>query len=309
MEYDVVRALRTLGHEVSVLGVGTDLGAVRQAISEFKPEIAFNLLEAFDGIVTWDHNVVAFLELSRVPYSGCNARGLLLARDKALAKRLLTFHRIATPDFAVFTRGRVIRRPKRLAFPLIVKSLTLDASIGISQASVVDDEARLQERVRFIHESTETDAIVEQYVEGRELYVGVLGNHRLRVLPTWELSFQHMPDDARKIATERVKWSLSYQKKHGIVSAKATDLDPALTRRIESICRRVHRSLMLSGYVRIDLRLTAAGQIYVMEANPNPQLARDEDYARSAARAGIGYKALIARILSLGLSWEPGWLG
>jgi D-alanine-D-alanine ligase len=196
-----------------------------------------------------------------------------------------------------------------LAFPLIVKSLTLDASIGISQASVVDDEARLEERVRFVHESTGTDAIVEQYIDGRELYVGILGNHRLRVLPTWELSFQHMAEDARKIATEHVKWSLSYQKKHGIVSAEATDLDPALERRIVSICRRVHRSLMLSGYVRIDLRLTEAGQIYVMEANPNPHLAKDEDYARSAARAGLGYETLVARILSLGLRWEPGWLG
>jgi D-alanine-D-alanine ligase len=308
-EYDVVRALRSLGHEVSILGVGSDLGAVRLAIQEFKPDIAFNLLECFDGVATWDHNVVAFLELSRLPYSGCNARGLLLARDKALAKKLLAFHRVATPDFAVCLRGRAVRRPKRLAFPLIVKSLTLDASIGISQASVVDDEARLEERVRFVHESTGTDAIVEQYIEGRELYVGILGNHSLRALPTWELSFEHMPEDARKIATERVKWNPSYQKRHGIASRQATDLDAALERRIVSVCRRVHRSLMLSGYARIDLRLTEAGQIYVMEANPNPHLAMDEDFARSAAHVGLGYEALIARILSLGLKWEPGWLG
>jgi D-alanine-D-alanine ligase len=308
-EYDVVRALRSLGHDVSILGVGSDLGVIRRTISDFKPQIAFNLLECFDGIATWDHNVVAFLELCKLPYSGCNARGLLLARDKALSKKLLSYHRVPVPDFTVFLRGRAIRRPKRLAFPLIVKSLTLDASIGISQASVVDDDAHLQERVRFIHESTGTDAIVERYIEGRELYIGILGNHRLRVLPTWELTFENMPDDARKIATERVKWSPAYQEKCGIFSGEATDLDPAVERRIVSVCKRVSRSLMLSGYTRVDLRLTEGGEIFVMEANPNPHLASDEDYARSAARAGLKYRTLIARILGLGLQWEPGWLG
>src|SRR5262249_26080236 len=162
-------------------GVGGDLTPVRSAIEEFKPQIAFNLLEAFADVATFDQNVVAYLELLKVPYTGCNPRGLVLARDKALTKKVLSYHRIPVADFAVFRRGHRARRPRRLKFPLIVKSLTLDASIGISQASVVEDDAKLEERVRFIHESLETDALVERYIEGRELYVGILGNQQLQV--------------------------------------------------------------------------------------------------------------------------------
>jgi D-alanine-D-alanine ligase len=308
-EYDVVHTLRRQGHEVMPLGVDADLAPIRQAVAELRPHIAFNLIEAFDNVASWDQNVVAYLELTKTAYTGCNARGLMLARDKAVAKKLLTYHRIAVADFAVFRRGQRVRRPGRLRFPLIVKSLTLDASIGISQASVVDDEARLEERVRFIHESVGTDAIVERYIEGRELYVGVLGNQRLQVLPIWELSFRDMPEESRNIATERVKWSLAYRRKHKIVSGEAKDLDPATSRRIRDTCKRVYRNLMLSGYARIDLRLSDTGQIYVIEANPNPHLARDEDFAEAARKAGLDYPTLLKRILKFGLDWEPARAG
>jgi D-alanine-D-alanine ligase len=305
MEYDVVVTLRAAGHEVLPLGVGGDLTPIRKAVEEFKPHVAFNLLEAFDDVVTWDQNVVSYLELLRVPYTGCNARGLFLARDKAITKKLLSYHRVPVADFAVFRIGRPVRRPRRLAFPLIVKSLTLDASIGISQASVVETDEKLAERVRFIHESIGTDALAESYIEGRELYVGILGNDRLTALPTWELLFNNMPEEQRKIATERLKWSLAYQKKHGISSDQAKDLPDGLATRIEDICKRVYRNLMQTGYARIDLRLSEAGEIFVMEANPNPQLARDEDFAQAARAAGIEYGPLLQRILSLGLRFEP----
>ncbi|MBI2115847.1 MAG: D-alanine--D-alanine ligase [candidate division NC10 bacterium] len=290
-EYDVVSTLRALGHEVLPLGVGGDLGPTRKALEEFKPHIVFNLLEAFDQVPSWDHNVVAFLELMKVPYTGCNSRGLLLARDKALAKKLLSYHRIPVTDFAVFPMRRRVRRPRRLAFPLIVKSLTLDSSIGISQASVVETEEKLEERVRFIHESIGTDALVETYVEGRELYVGILGNQRLQVLPIWELLFTKMPEEQRKIATERLKWTLSYQRKRGIVSAEAADLPEGAAARIRDICKRVYRSLMLSGCARIDLRLSDTQGVYVMEAK--------------AKAAGLEYADLLQRIVTLGLRWEP----
>jgi D-alanine-D-alanine ligase len=308
-EYDVMHTLREKGHEVRVLGVGSELGVIRGAISEFKPDIAFNLLEGFAEVATWDQNVVAYLELLRLAYTGCNSRGLLLSRDKALAKKILSYHRIRGADFVVIPRERTVRRPRRLRFPLIVKSLTLDASIGISQASVVEDDGKLVERVRFIHDSIGTDALVEEYIEGRELYVGILGNQRLQVLPIWELSFASMPEEARKIATERLKWSMLYQKKHGIVSGPAKDLPEALVRQIGSVCKRVYRSLMLSGYARIDLRLTDDGRVYVLEANPNPQLAHGEDFAESAEAAGIAYGPLLDRILRLGVDWEPSYLG
>ncbi len=308
-EFDVIETLREEGHEVRVLGVGSELHPIRRTIDEFRPQIAFNMIEAFDNVATFDHNVVAYLELLRLPYTGCNSRGLLLARDKGISKKILHYHRIGVAAFEVFARGRQVRRPRRLRFPLIVKSLTLDASIGISQASVVEDDERLVERVRFIHESLATDALVEEYIEGRELYVGLLGNRRLLVLPVWELDLSGMPEEARRIATERLKWNLTYQKKHRIMSGPAKDLPPDVLKNVTSVCKRVYRSLELSGYARIDLRLRKDGRLFVMEANPNPQLAFGEDFAESAETAGIDYGPLLERIMALGLRWEPGRLG
>ena len=304
-EHDVLRTLSELGHDVHLLGVGGELNPIRRAVREYKPEVSFNLLERFGEVVHWDQNVVAYLELQQMKYTGCSARGLLLGRDKALTKKLLSFHRIGVADFAIAARNRRFRRPKRLAFPLFVKPLALDASIGISQASVVESEEKLAERIAFVHESVGTDALVERYIEGRELYVGILGNHRLTALPIWELSFERMPEDARKIATERLKWSLSYQRRHGIASGPARDLPPALEARIQRLCKRVYGILYLNGYARIDLRLTESGEVYVIEANPNPQIARGEDFAESARAVGIEYGPLLQRIVNLGLEFDP----
>jgi D-alanine-D-alanine ligase len=303
-EYDVVVTLRDLGHEVRALGVRSDLAVIREAIEAWKPHVAFNLLEEFDGVAVYDQNVVAYLELLRVPYTGCNPRGLMLSRDKALSKKILAYHRIPCPDFAVFPQGRAPRRPARLGFPLIVKSITEDASRGISQASVVESDDRLRERVAFMHDSVGTGAIAEEYIDGRELYVGVLGNRRLRVFPVWELRMDKLPEDARPIATQRVKWSRAYQKKHGITWGEARDLPPDSAVRVQSLARRVFRALGLSGYARIDLRLDARGRPWVLEANPNPEIAYGEEFAESAERAGLGYEALLQRILGLGLRWR-----
>lgn len=309
MEYDVVSTLERAGHQVQSLGVESDLGAIRRAIQKTKPHIVFNLLEDFHDVAIYDQNVVSYLELLRMPYTGCNPRGLMLARDKALAKQLLAYHRVPAPDFAVFSRRRKVKRPKRLEFPLIVKSLTMEASQGISQASVVDDDEKLRERVGFIHESIGTDAIVERYIEGRELYVGLLGNLQLQVFPVWELFFTKKSDEMHRIATGSVKWNEKYQKRHGIRTSEAKDLPPGIRERVQHLCKRVHRILWLSGYARIDLRLDPAGRIYVIEANPNPQLAYGEDFAESAEKAGVSYDALLRRILNLGLRWRPETLG
>jgi len=304
-EYDVISTLRALGHEVRALGVHDDLGDIRRASEEWKPHIAFNLLEGFDDITIFDQNVVSHLELLKLSYTGCNPRGLLLARDKSLSKKLFSYHRIPVPEFEAFRIGRPIRRPKRLTFPLMVKSLTQEASIGISQASVVESDDKLKERVTFIHESIGTAAIVEQYIEGRELYVGILGNQALQSLPVWELFFTNMPPDAKRIATDRVKWSVKYQKKYGIESGVARDLPEGATERIQHVCKRAYRALELSGYARIDLRLDHAGNVWVIEANPNPQIAKGEDFAASADKVGISYESLLQRIVNLGLRWQP----
>jgi len=307
MEFDVIETLRECGHDVRALGVQDDLGAVRSTIEEFKPTIVFNLLESFADVTTFDMNVVSYLELLKVPYTGCNPRGLLLARDKALSKKLLAYHRIPVPDFAVFRRGRSIRLSPRLRFPVIVKSLTYEASVGISQASVVSDEEKLRKRVEFIHDHIGSDAIAERYVDGRELYVGLLGNDRVRVFPAWEMHFQKMIEgDNWPIATERVKWSTKYQTKHGISTDEARDLPPGAAEHIVRLARRIYRTLALTGYARVDLRMDATGRVYFIEANPNPQLAYGEDFAESAERSGLSYEALLERILALGLAWQPG---
>ena len=300
-EYHVVQALRGLGHEVRCLGVGTDLGVIRTAIEEFRPSVVFNLLEDFKDVPIYDQNVVAYLELLDVPYTGCNSRGLMLARDKAIAKKILSFHRIPVPEFHVFRMGRAVVRPKRLAFPLIVKSLTKEGSAGISKLSVVDSDQKLKERVALIHKRQHTDAIVERYVDGRELYVAVMGTRRVQVLPIWEMVFEHLAEESPRIATERVKWDPVYQQKHGIKTVVAKGLPDATVTLIQNLCRRVYRTLELSGYARIDLRLDAEGRLYVLEANPNPQIADGEDFAASAQHAGISYRALIQRLVNLAL--------
>jgi D-alanine-D-alanine ligase len=304
-EHDVSTAIRDLGHELLSIGLGDELRGIRRTLDEWKPHIVFNLLENFHDVPVFDQNVVAYLELLRVPYTGCNPRGLLLARDKALSKKVLVYHRIPTPAFTVVQVGRSVRSQKRLTFPVIVKSLTQEASTGISQASVVSDEEKLRERVTFIHENVGTDAIVEHYVEGRELYVGMLGNQRLDVFPVWEMLFGTMSEGLWPIATDRVKFSRRYQEKHGIRTEESQKLPEGVADHIRHVCKRVYRTLGLSGYARIDLRMDTEGRVYVLEANPNPQLAFGEDFAEAAKRAGISYEGLIQRIISLGLRWRP----
>lgn len=303
-EFDVVSTLRELGHEVQVVGVRNDLGVIRDAVEDFKPHIAFNLLEEFDGVGVYDQNVVAYLELLKLPYTGCNPRGLILARDKGLARQIMAYHRIPFPAFRVFPVGRKIRlRDPR--FPLIVKSVSQEASLGISQASVVENAEKLRERIAFVHESIRTDAIVEQYIQGRELYVGIIGNARLKVLPVWELDLNGMPVELRRIATARVKWSSKYQKKYDIKSGPADSLPNGLQGQIQRLAKRVFRALNLSGYARVDLRLDANEGIHVLEANPNPQISYGEDFAESAESTGISYETLLQSLVTLGLRWKP----
>ena len=223
-EYNVMSTLRASGHEVLGIGVQHELKPIRDTIEEWKPDVVFNLLEQFHGETAYDQNVASFLELMRVPYTGCNPRGLMLARGKALSKKLLSYHRIPTPAFAVFPIGRKVKRPARLNFPLIVKSLTEDSSVGIAQASLVDNDDKLAERVAFVHEKVGTDAIVEQFIDGRELYVGVFGNERLKALPVWELQFEKLTPGTFPIATERVKRNIGHQERIGLAQGPALDL-------------------------------------------------------------------------------------
>jgi D-alanine-D-alanine ligase len=300
-EFDVVSTLRAAGHEVRPLGAQEEIKRVRDEIEGFKPHVVFTLLEQFHYEPVYDQHVASYLELMKIPYTGCNPRGLILARGKDLSKTLVHYRRIAVPAFAVFPMRRKVRRPARLALPLIVKSLNEDGSRGISQASVVDTDEKLAERVAFIHERIGTAAIAEQYIEGRELYVGVLGNNRLRVLPVWELKFGTM-GGARAIATEKVKHDPDYQERVGIVDGPAKNLAPELNARIQRQAKRIYRALGLDGYARIDFRLSADGTPYFIEANPNPEIAKSQEFATAARHDGLQYPNLLNRILALGIS-------
>ena len=300
-EFDVREGLRALGHEVLMVGLSDELAPLRRAIEEFEPHVVFNLLEEFRGEAIFDAHVVGYLELKHTPYTGCNPRGLLLARDKALSKKVLAYHRIRVPKFRVFPRYRKIKRPKQLEFPLIVKSLIEEGSYGIAQASVVHNDKALEERVSFIHEKILTDAVVEQYIPGRELYVSVLGNHRLTVLPTWEIFLDDLPEDSSRIATRKVKWDLEYQEKYNVRIGRARKMPEELERRIGALSRRICRRLGTDGCVRIDYRLDAEGRLYFLEANPNPDIAEEEEFASAARAAGIDYLDLLQKIVNLGI--------
>jgi D-alanine-D-alanine ligase len=305
MEYDVIATLRDMGHEVFPVGLYSDLGVIRRALDEIKPHIAFNLLEEFHGLALYDQHVVSFLELMKQPYTGCNPRGLTLAHDKALSKKILAYHRIMVPAFAVFSANRKVRRPKRLQFPLLVKSLVEEGSVGIARASVVHDDAHLAERVDLICRQTHRPAIAERYIEGREIYSSVIGNDRLKMFTPWELIIERLPEGAPNIATSKLKWDYKYQEKVG-VSTQAANLTPELTKKLDRLSKRIYRALDLSGYARLDFRLTSSGEFYTLEANPNPNISCGEDFPEAAEHSGVPYEELLRRMIMNGLAYSEG---
>jgi len=300
-EYHVIRALRGLGHEVSVLGVTDNVPALVNTLAEQKPDLVFNLTEQFGGDRRLDKNIAALLEILGIPFTGSGATGLMLCRDKRLCKQLLSHYRIRVPGFVSLPLNQPIRAPKTLGYPLVVKPAFEDSSEGISNASLVAGETALAERTRFVHERWEQPVIAEEYIEGRELYVTILGNSKLVVYPIRECFFNYDGDEGPALATYRVKWDREYREKWNITFGFA-ELDRAMVRRIERICKKVYRALQIRDYGRIDLRLTPDDKLVVLEANPNPDLAYGEDVAEAAGRGGISHEKLIDRIVHLALS-------
>jgi D-alanine-D-alanine ligase len=301
-EANVLEALQQLGWVTEHLAIFDDTDLIRQKFQSFQPELIFNLADQFKNNRAFDQNIVSFLELHDVPFTGCGSTGLTLCKHKGISKKILGYHRIRVPEFTVIPRGKRVIRPKRLPFPILVKPLKEEASLGIAQASFVESDDQFKERVAFIHEKYDHDVIAEEYIEGRELYVSVLGNHRLEVFPLRELVFKEVPPDEPKIATYKAKWDEEYRKRWGIQNEFARELDPALVRQIEQTCKKIYRLLAIDGYGRLDLRLTKENEIVFIEANPNPVLAGDEDFAQSALGADLAYPQLIERIAQLGMT-------
>jgi len=300
-EANVLAALAELGHTVEHLAIFDDLNLLQQKLDSFQPNIIFNLADQFKNNRAFDQNIASFMEMHGVVFTGCGSTGLTLCKHKAISKKILGYHRIRVPEFTVIPRGKRCIRPARLKFPILIKPLKEEASYGISQASFVETDEQFKERVQFIHEKHDNDVIAEEYIAGREFYVSLLGNHRLDVFPIRELLFKEVPPDEPKIATYRAKWDEEYRKRWGLQNQFAENLDPALARKIVQTCKRIYRLLTIDGYARVDLRVTSANEIYFIEANPNPILAADEDFAQSALKSGLTYPQLIERIIRTGL--------
>jgi D-alanine-D-alanine ligase len=296
-EADVLLCLQRLGHEVQTLAVFDNVGSIVDKLTAFAPDIVFNLSESFHHDRSHEPNIPALLELMKVRYTGARPGALLLCKDKALAKKVLAYHHVRVPHFVVSHRNHPLRHLRRFIYPAFVKPVCEESSDGISQASFVRTEVEAIERARFIHEKFGCDALIEEYIEGRELYVSVIGNQRLIVFPPREIFFGQVPDDVPKFATFQAKWNETYRKKWGIKNGAAEPLPEGVADKLTRVARKVYRLLKIEGFGRIDVRLTSAGEVVVIEANPNPSLAQDEDFAQSAAMAGMQYEVLIQKIL------------
>lgn len=300
-EKDVKNSLIKLGHEVIPLGIHDDIEPLLKLLNEQKPDLVFNLSEAFKGNRDFEPNMTALLQLIGVPFTGTGPLGLQLCKDKGLTKVILGYHRIRTPRFVVAKKSRPPRSLKAFQYPAFIKPLQLESSEGISQFSYVENEKEALARVKFIHERLNADAIIEEFISGRELYVSVLGNEKLTVFPPRELFFKQVPEDEPKFATYRSKWDPEYRKKWGIDTGWAAAMPEDTQKKLSEVCKKIYRLLRVQGCGRIDLRLKENGEIYFIEANPNPSIAKNEDYALSANKGGMDYDELIAKMASLAI--------
>jgi D-alanine-D-alanine ligase len=296
-EYDVARALMAGGHEVLMIGIGDEVAPLLTKLAAFQPRLVFNGCEGFRKNARHEYAIAALLDIYGYRYTGSSPTALLVARNKSLTKKVLAFHGIRVPAFAEFHEGDELVRPSELRFPLIVKPLLEDASIGIAQASVVEDDASLKQRVEFIHTKYHQAAIVEELVEGREVYVGLIGNDTLEVLPLTEMTFGEPETGEHRIATYKAKWDEDYRKKKKIRNVFAKGVSEELTKRIGDICTTAFHALWLQDYGRVDVRLAHDDEVYVLEVNPNPFIADEHELAEAAAKSGLKYNAFIQRIV------------
>ena len=294
----VLECLGRLGHQVETLAVFDNVTAIVDKLKACQPDIVFNLTESFYHDRSHEPNIPALLDLMKVPYTGSGPDALLLCKDKAIAKKVLAYHHVRLPRFVVSQHSRPLRRLRRFVYPAFVKPVGEESSDGISKASFVREEDEAIERVRFIHQKFNCDVLIEEYIEGRELYLSVLGNNRLTVFPPREIFFDQMPEDTPKFATYHAKWNERYRAKWGIQNGPAKPLPEGVEKHLTQLARKVYRLLKIRGFGRIDVRLGPQGEVFVIEANPNPSLAADEDFAQAAAGAGMNYDTLVQEILN-----------
>jgi D-alanine-D-alanine ligase len=297
-EYEVAEALSAKGHEVRLVGVMDDIQHLLDRLHEFEPELVFNCAEGFHNRPSLDYLLPALLEAEGYHYTGSPPLGLLTTRNKALSKKVLAYHGIKVPGFVTYRLTDEVKSDPGLTYPLIVKPNQEDASIGIAQASVVRDVDQLTERVAFVHDTFHQSAIVEEFIEGRELYVGMLGNgDDFTMLPIVEMVWdKERTKPEERIATRRAKWHVGYRERKGIRNVFARPIAKEPKRQIAEICRTAFRALWLRDYARLDVRLTPDNEVWVIEANANPFISYGHDMANAAEKAGMTYQAFIERI-------------
>lgn len=303
--YDVVvdqvtSALRKSGHRASILGVHNDLKKLVSGFSRRKPDLVFNLLESFGENLGGDVAVAGVLDLLGLRYTGGGPGELYLRQDKGLAKKVFAFEDILYPHYAVFSQNADFETAGKLRMPLFVKPLTADASIGIDGDSLVRDSTSLMKRVIAIHEKVKDSALVEEYIEGREFYVGVLGNREPLAFPPIEMDFSGLPEGLPHILGSKAKWSKNSVEYKGTKSVLA-DIPDELRAKLQKAALDAYRALRVRDYGRVDLRLTETGDIYVIEVNANCYLEQSGEFATAGAAAGIEYPKLIDNIVELAL--------
>jgi D-alanine-D-alanine ligase len=296
-EYEIAEALIENGHDVFLIGFHDNLRRLLDRLEEFDPDLVFNSCESFMGKSRYDYAVTALFEMKGYRYTGSPPEALLLARDKATSKKILSYHSVNVPRFVNYRPGQEVTPPTEVDFPLIVKPTHEDASVGIAQSSVVSDFESMRERVLFIHKNMHQPAIVEELIEGRELYVGVIGNQTLQVLPIVEMTFDKIPDPERRIATHSAKWDLEYRARWGIKNIFARRIGDRAQAEIHRAAKAAYTALGLRDYGRIDIRLTRDQEVYVLEVNPNPYISFGEDMANAAERMGLDYYQFIEHIV------------
>src|SRR6266446_943262 len=298
---EIFEALAKLGHEPSYFELDGRPQSLH-SLSRCDADLIFNLTESFDGDDTKEMNVVAYVDLLGLRYTGAGPHSIFMSQDKAIAKKIFAFHGIKTPFFATAYRGR-IEHAHDISFPLIVKPSWEDGSIGIDAGAVVKNVKEMMERVQYIQDEFDSPALIEEYIEGREIYAGVLGNYeRAQVLPMVELDLSRLPEGTPKIASYDVKFEKNTEAYKLTKSEIAENLDEDTTKRLGDTALAAYRALKLRDYGRIDMRLAPNGDVYVIEANPNPWLASRQEFAMAARAAGRSYTELIGEIVDLAMS-------
>src|SRR5258706_563511 len=297
VEEEVADALTKLGHEPVLYEVDGTMKSLL-GLSRADCDLVFNLCESFNGDDTADFKIAAYLELIGRKYTGSGTHGLMLAQDKAIAKKIFAFHGIHTPTFAKSFRGR-LDFSHDLQFPVIVKPAREDGSIGIEFSAVVNSIRELMERMDWLHANFDSPVLIEEYVDGREMYVGVIGNDKPEALPVIELDLSKLPDGTPRIASAEVKWGKGTKAYRDTKSAIATDLIEETTATLQQTAVAAYQALELRDYGRVDMRLQPDGRVHVIEVNPNPWLSSRAEFAMAARKSGRTYNQLIEEIIEL----------